>query len=208
MRDPDIDFYSALVNARAAGIVPRKLVTITGRDFETYDDVAYSFWTGADDVTISVPSGVTGAMVSRLFMGGGALLSVSSIPRVSDLTIQTVTVTFSQVADSAQAMARGMDLRLGRVEIYDALLDPRQRTLCGSPQLVFLGEIDGAPIETPEVGGEGAVRVAVRSDAISMLTRKNPEKSSYENQRLRSGDEWSKYAGTVKTWRIPWGQKQ
>ncbi|CDN92516.1 hypothetical protein [Agrobacterium tumefaciens] len=35
----------------------------------------------------------------------------------------------------------------------------------------------------------------------------NPEKTSYEAQRLRDGDEFFIYAGQADTWEVPWGTK-
>ncbi|MBW9062370.1 hypothetical protein JNB71_03465 [Rhizobium herbae] len=211
MRDVDSAFLTALQNARERGIVPRKLISITGRDFETGDPALVSFWSGHEDVTMTVVSGISGATSSRLFVGS-VNLTVSPIPRVADLTIQTVTVSVSQIAEPIQALVRGLDVRLAKVEIWEALLDPTSRQLVSTPPLVFLGEVDGSPITTPEVGGEGSVEISVVSDAISMLTRKNPQKSSYEAQKLRSPnpadpDQFGKYAASIRSWSIPWGVK-
>ncbi|WP_430259778.1 hypothetical protein [Neorhizobium sp. IRS_2294] len=207
MRNVDPDFMAALADAPERGIVPRKLVSITAREFGHPTVLeTVSFWTGDENVDITVTSGVDSQPSTRLFYGG-VNLEIGSIPRVSNLTIQTVPVSISQLADPVQQLVRGYDVRLGKVEIWDMLLDPATRLPVGTPQLVFFGEVDGSPIDTPSVGGEGLVTIRCVSDAISMLTRKNYTKSSYEAQKLRGGDEWGKYANTVKTWRIPWGQK-
>jgi hypothetical protein len=208
MRDVDPDFMAALSSAAERGIVPRKLVSVTAREFADPSTTArVSFWTGDEDLNITVTSGITGLPSVRTFYGA-VNLEVGSIPRVSDLTIQTISVTLSQLADPVQDLVRGYDVRLAKVEIWDMLLDPASRLQVSTPQLVFLGEVDGSPIETPSVGQEGSVTIKCVSDAISMLTRKNYTKSSYEAQKLRSGDEWGKYAASVKSWRIPWGQKK
>jgi hypothetical protein len=208
MRDPHPDFYAALVNARERGIVPRKLVSITGRSITTgalLDPI--SFWSENDDQDITVTSGLTGATSTRLFFGGVNLM-VSAIPRVANLTIQTVALTASQIAPAVQEAVRGVNIRQAKVEIWDALLDPTSRLLAAPPALVWLGEVDGSPIETPPVGSQsGSVKINTVSDAISMLTRKNPAKSSAEEQKRRQGDEWRKYAGAVKNWKPNWGQE-
>ncbi|SER57541.1 hypothetical protein [Rhizobium sp. NFR03] len=206
MRNPHPDFYAALVNARERGIVPRKLVSITGRSHTTGELVApVSFWSENDDEDITVTSGLTGDTSTRLFFGGINLV-VSPIPRVASLTIQTVTVTAGQISPAIQTVVRGSNIRQAKVEIWDALLDPASRLLVAPPELVWLGEVDGSPIETPPVGGNGSVKINTKSDAISMLTRKNPAKSSAEEQKRRQGDEWNKYAGAVKNWKPNWGQ--
>lgn len=204
MRDIDPAFNTALINARERGIVPRKLVRVTGRSYETDEIEAMAFWSDIEERQIQIASGIDGSVANQLFYGGVAL-SVSPIPRVLDLTVQSVAITASQIAPAVQTLVRGMDLRLGKVEVWEALLDPTTRQFVSMPPLVWLGEVDGSPIETPSVNGEGSVQINTVSDAISMLTRKNPAKSSYEEQRKRQGDEWGKYAGANRHWKPHWG---
>lgn len=204
MRNVDPEFYAALSNASERGIVPRKLVSVTGASFDGATVEQMSFWTGDDDQEMTVTSGITGLASTRLFYGA-VNLEVSPIPRVSDLTIQTVTISASQIADPIQQLVRGMNIRLAKVEIWEALLDPASRLLVSTPPLVWLGEVNGSPIETPVINGDGSVEIATVSDAISMLTRSNPAKSSAEEQKKRQGDEWNKYAGAVKNWKPNWG---
>ena len=208
MRNADPAFVAALAGARDTGIVPRRFVYFTVREWNTGLPFGLGVWTGDDDVTVSLQSGLTGDTVTRDYHGDGNVLQTSPIPRVADLTIQTVTITLSQIADVTQLLTRGYDIRLGKVEIHDALLDPKTRQLISAPQIVFMGEIDGSPIATPKAGEDGTIEIKAVSDAISMLTRKNPAKSSYEGQKRRGGDEAGKYSSTIATWRIPWGEKQ
>lgn len=213
MRNVDSAFMAALVGARERGIVPRKLVSITGADLISGAAERRNFWSGDGDMVINVVSGLNGLASDRRFVGDIGL-SVSSIPRVSDLSMQTISITMSQIADAAQELVRGLNIRLAKVEVWEALIDPDTRLLVSSPPLVFLGQVDGSPIDTPEVGGEGRVEIRVVSDAISMLMRNNPAKSSYETQARRhpdypaQKDAWGKYSASVKTWRIPWGIKK
>lgn len=207
MRNVDPEFMSALIDAPDRGLVPRKLLSVTGREWSGNSIAAeMSFWTGDENVEMTVVSGLNGLPSARLFHGA-VELRVGSIPRVSDLTIQTITVSLNIFADPVAQLVRGYDIRLAKIEIWDMLLDTTSRLPVSPPELVFLGEVDGSPVSVPEVGGEGSVEIKCVSDAISMLARKNYTKSSYEAQKLRGGDEWGKYANTVKTWRIPWGQK-
>lgn len=211
MRDVDPSFLAALQNARERGIVPRKLVTVTGKEFVSGEAERLSFWTGDEDLTMTVNSGLNGLPSNRLFYGNVNMM-VSPIARVSTLTIQTVTISFSQIAAPVQQLVRGLDIRLAKVEIWEALLDPTSRFLVSVPPLVFLGEVAGSPITTPSIGGEGGVEISAQSDAIAMLTRKNPLKSSFEAQKRRSSnpnnpDEWGKYSAVVKQWEVPWGRK-
>ena len=215
MRDLDPDFYAALQAAPERGIVPRKLVTFTGW---TWPDASgnvetkrMSFWTGDEDILITVTSGINNLPSTRTFYGG-VNLAVSPIPRVSSLTVQTVTIEMTAIAPVVQELVRGLDLRLGQVEIWDALLDPDSRLLVGTPPLAWLGVVDGSPINTESEGGDEVVEIKTVNDAMVMLTRSNPAKSSHEEQKKRLGptgevDDFGKYAGSVGSWRVPWGEK-
>ena len=208
MKNINSGMLAALVAGPDSGVVPRRFVWLTGKDRASGTAASIGVWSGDETIDATVVSGTTGLLVARTYFGAGTLLSVSSIPRVSDLTIQTVTIDLSQIATAAQQAVRGYDLRLGKVEIHDMALDPVSRNPAGVGEIVFLGEIDGAPISTPAVGGEGSIRLKVRSDAISMLERSNPRKSSYEGQKRRQGDEWGKYSSTIDSWNVPWGQEK
>ncbi|OLP56675.1 hypothetical protein BJF92_11340 [Rhizobium rhizosphaerae] len=208
MRDVDPDFFAALKNARRDGIVPRRIVTITAKTWPDANGntapVQRSFWTDVDDVVFDIVSGITGQMEARTCYGN-VDLKVSSIKRVSDLTIQEVTISASQIAPPVQSLIRDQDVRLGKVEIFDCLLSPKSRRPVSLPELVWLGEISGTPISTPSRGEAGSITIKTVSDAIMMLTRKNPAKSSYQEQKKRDGDEFGKYSNSVKDWKIKWG---
>lgn len=207
MRNVDSAYLAALVGARDNGIAPRRFFWITARRFDNDSVESFGLWTGDEAISLSIQSAATGATVTREYHGAGLILDIGSIPRVSDLTIQTITVDLSQVADHVQAIVRGYDLRLAKVEIHEATLDPATRELAAPPAVAFLGEVDGSTIETPAMGGEGSAKLTLVSDAISMLARKNSRKSSYEGQKRRGGDQFGRYASTVATWTIPWGEK-
>lgn len=207
MKNPDPNFLAALQSARDNGLSIRSLVYFSVKTFDG-TPVELGVWTGDEDISVSVVSGITGQMVTRNYYGNGLVSDIDPIPCVSDLTIQTVTITLSQIADITQQLARGYDIRLGKVEIHRVALDRKSRRPVSAPELDFMGEIDGSPIDTPQIGEDGGIQIHAVSDAISMLTRKNTLKSSYEGQKRRSGDEFGKYASTVATWDIPWGQKK
>lgn len=206
MKNISPEMATALASARDRGLVARLFILIEATDRSTGLPFLRGFWTGDDTVTIGVPDRDTGIIVNREFIGG-MNLDVSSIPRVSDLTIQTVNVDLTQIATAVQEIAREYDLRLAKADIYEAVLDPDTRLTAGNPEVVFMGEINGNPIDTPAVGDDGSIGVEINSDAISMLTRTNPSKSSYEGQKRRSNDQWGLYSSTISSWSVPWGQK-
>jgi hypothetical protein len=206
MRNAATAFLTALVNARETGIVPRKFLWVRARDRDTDEIVGFGLWTGDDDVDVTLRDGQTGATVVRLYLGMGTSLVIPAIPMVSDLTVQTVRCEMSQLNDAIQQMVRGYDVRLAKVDIHEGLLSPDTRQLVSAPEIAFLGEVDGAPVETPAAGGQGKISLEIVSDAIRMLTRTNPRKRSYEGQKRRSGDEFGRYANAVASWTIPWGE--
>lgn len=204
MRDIDLNFFEALDAAPEKGIVPRKLVLFKGKSFSTGSDTELAVWTGDEEREFTVENGETNTSTTRTY-SGGVNLSVSSIPQVSDLTVQTVSVTLSHIAPLVETFIRGSDLRLGTIEIHDMLLNTTSRKPVSVAPLICYGEIDGSPIYDPEVGGEGSVTIRCIPKLISMLTRTNPAKSSYQEQKLRDGDEFGLHGATVATWNIPWG---
>lgn len=197
----------ALTNARDTGIVPRQFFWITVKDRTTGNPVTFGLWTGDDTVSIDVISGTTGLPVTRSY-GGGVNLKIGDIPRVSDLTIQTIEVEFSAIAPVCQEIVRTYDPRLAKVEIHAGFLSAVTRLPVDEPEIDFLGEVVGAPVKTGSVGGESLIKLEIVSDAISMLSRKNPRKRSYEGQKRRDGDEFGKYGNAAKTWRIFWGERE
>ncbi|PRD45334.1 hypothetical protein C5748_03825 [Phyllobacterium phragmitis] len=207
MRAATAAFVDQLNNAPRDGLVPRQAVYFTVKERATGNPREIGLWTGEEDLNLTVYSGFDGAIVSRPYRAD-VISKISDIPRVSDFTIQTVTVDLSQIADAAIKLVGEYEARLGKVEIHDVLIDPRTGDQIGPGLITFLGIIDGAPAKTPRIGGTGSIRVKIVSEVMAMLSRPNPRKSSYEGQKTRDGDEWGKYASTVSSWKIPWGQKK
>lgn len=206
MRNPDPAFMAALTAARENGIVPRRFLWVRAKDRTTGEVEAIGLWTGDDDVSVTLRDGQTGEFSNRLYYGMGTTLVIPDIPMVSDMTIQTVSCEMSQLSAVTQQLVRGYDVRLAKCDIHEGLLSTVTRELVSAPEIAFLGEVDGAPIDTPAAGGEGKIVIEVVSDAIRMLTRTNPRKRSYEGQKRRSGDEFGFYSNAVSTWQIPWGE--
>lgn len=207
MKNSSAEMVAALVAARDQGLAPRQFLLVQAKERSTGLPFERGFWSGDEVITIAVPDRNTGVLVNKDFFGA-MNLNISPIPRVSDLTIQTVTVDLSQIAMAVQQIARQYDLRLAKADIYEVTLDPSTRLPVSSPEIVFLGEVNGNPIDTPAVGDDGKISLELNSDAISMLTRTNPSKSSYEGQKRRGGDEMGLYSSTLSSWNVPWGQKR
>lgn len=207
MKNVSSAFMDALLNARERGLVTRSLVYVTAKDRNTGLPVSLGLWNGGEDIDIDVIDGESGAVVTRPYLCG-VNLEVPEIPRVSDMTIQTVDVRFSQIAPAIQQLVRGWDARLAPVEVHQLLLDPQTGQAVAPAEVTFLGIVDGQPVETPAAGNEGAITLKLISAAISMLERTNPLKSSYEGQRRRQDDQWGRYSGVVPLWDFQWGKEK
>lgn len=201
MRIFDPAFVASLGAARDTGIAPVWFVHFVARDRATGDAQPMGLWSGDDDIAINVEA-PSGGVVSRTYFGG-CNLSVEGIQYVADLTDQPVTVGLSQIADAAQQLVRGFDLRLGYVEVHATTWTGG--ALTSVPQLEYVGIVDEGPISTPAIGGDGGIALTIRSELMSMLTAINPAKSSDAHQKRRlSTDRFSEYASTVGGWSEQW----
>lgn len=203
MRALDTDTYNALVAAPNKGLTERKFVTFFVRSLDGESTATFSFWNDLDTVMASVLRGDTGSAENRTYYGDGSLLAIDPVVMTSNLTVQTLRITLSQVHATVQNMARGYDVRGARVEVHRGVFDPQTNELAGPIYCRFIGNVNKVNITTPKVGDEGAIEVEVASIARE-LTRTNPAKKSDETQKRRSDDRFRRYAGVanVPVW---WG---
>lgn len=205
MRDNDPAVAAHLRSRK--GVIPRSLVWITAENRSTGVLESLGVWNGEDTVSITVISGKTGFAETRTYHGWGSLLAIDAIPLISDLTIRTIRISLSPISEAVRKAIREYDARLAPVEIHRGLLDLDTHNLIAQPRPRFVGEVNGAPIETPAAGGEGAVSLSVVSHTRA-LTKTNAAKKSDETQKLRGGDRFRRYsdiAGQVEFW---WGEKK
>lgn len=195
-----------LQNATANSLIERKLIWFAVKDRETGAPIGRGIWDGNEDLTFTVPSGLTGLDEARDYYGA-SLVSIGDIPCWTDMNVQTVQLDLSQIADVAQQLIRQYNARLARVEIHTMYMDPETGAPAGF-LLDWVGEVDKAKVKTPALGGEGSISIQTVSDIMSMLTRINGRKSSYEDQKgHENGDEWNLCSSTVSSWKIAWGQR-
>jgi hypothetical protein len=206
MRNQPSAITSALATATEDGVITRIAIWIEARNRASGEVEEIGCWDGDEDTELSVIRGRDGATVTRPYYGG-APLKIGDIVRSSDLTVQTLQIDLSQLADAVRLAVRTHDVARSPIEIHEILLSPETGRPLAADLPVFHGIIDGAPIKTPRVGGEGSTVLSCVSEMMALLDRGNPEKGSYEAQKLRGGDEWNLYAGSVETWDIRWGQK-
>ena len=203
MRDISSANYDAL---QQRILMPRDFIWFVVRDRSTGDPVTDGYWSDIGDITAEIIDPDTGGVDTRTFAGAGSLISISDIPLVSNITVQNITVTLSQVADRVNELVRGYDCKQGRVEIYRGLFDPNSRQMVAPAEPRFVGTIDEAPITTPKQGESGDVSLSCTSNTAE-LTRTNTDTRSDASQRLRlSTDDFFMDAAVVGTWQQFWGQ--
>jgi hypothetical protein len=200
----DSDTITAL---QTGALILRDMLWIRGSDLSGNAET-WGFWTGSDNVTVTVVKATDpGSTESRAYIGGGSLLSDGVDPITYQLGIvaQTINVKLSQIHSSVQDMVRGADIRLAEAELHRALFDVSTGQIVSTPFPRFYGIIEGAPINTPAVGGDGSITLAITSVSID-LTRTNPALKSDEATKLRSGDRFRQYSGVTGQYTVDWGE--
>jgi len=187
--------------ALASGaVVARLLVWVEAMNRTTGAPETLGLWTGEDHRTFEIDG------TARTYFGAGGLLQVEPVTMQAGLTVRMHRLTLSPLAPEGAELLRGYDPRLAPVEIHRALFDPETMDLLDAPHLVLRGQVDEAPITTPEIGGEASAQLVV-AGAARALTRACTLKKSPEALRARApGDAFRDYAavaGEVKVW---WGE--
>lgn len=201
MRTLDSAFLASLAAARDDGIAPVYFAWFKPRDRETGNTVTLGFWSGDEDISLSVPK-PEGGTQTRTYVGGCGL-TVEGLQYVGDLSDQPVTVGLSQIAAGAQQLVRGYDVRLADCEIHATSMSGG--AFVSAPQLMWVGIVDEGPISTPSAGGEGGIALTVRDELIAQLSAVNPAKSSHAHQISRqAGDLFCKYGSTVSSREVQW----
>ncbi|MET4199059.1 hypothetical protein ABIA95_003059 [Bradyrhizobium sp. LA8.1] len=187
-------------------LVARDFVWFVVRDFETGNPVEDGYWSDVGAIDAEVIDPDSGSVVTRTFAAAGGLIKISDIPYVSNLTVQTVQITLSQVATRVNDLLRGYDCKQGKVQIFRGLFDPATMAMNGPAFPRFAGTIDQAPIKTPPAGEEGDVTVTCTGNTVE-LTRANSDTRSDASQKLRQADDdFYSDTATVSDWEIYWGK--
>lgn len=201
----DVATQGAIRNRSA--IVPVNFVTVFAKDRGTGAEAIRGFWNYPETVAVNVVDGETGMVVSRTFVGDGAITDIDPIPLTIGLEDRTISITMSQIHAGVQELVRGLDPRFAPVQVHRGNLDPSSGLLVAAPRIRFMGKINGTPINTPAAGAEGSIVLNIVSHTRE-LTRTNPAMKSDEQQRLRSGDRFRRYSTTAAKWPYWWGEEK
>jgi hypothetical protein len=192
----------------ARRLLPRDFLTITARDRTSGAPVTVGFWSDLSTVAAFVIDPETGLAASRSFYGAGGLIQISDIVAASDLAVQNVTITMSQLDEQVEQAVRLYDIKQARVEIHTGLLDPDTRLMVAPGDCVWVGFVDELRILTPSEGEVGSVTLTCASH-LQELLRSNPATRSHEDQMLRDPtDDFFVDAAVVGDWDHQWGQVQ
>lgn len=204
MRNLSPENYAALQSRQ---LVARDFLWLVARDRSTGAQFSYGFWSDVGDVQAPMLNPNTGLAETRNFEGSGTLISISDIPGIANLTVQTISVVMNQIDAAVNNIVRGYDLKQGQVEVYRGLFSPLTRQLVAPAVNRFIGFVDEIEIKTPKEGEEGSVTLTCASHSHE-FTRYNPSTRSHEDQKLRDpSDDFFVDASTVGEWEHFWGQK-
>ena len=184
-----------------SGYLVRSLFWLQVRDRTTNSRVGFGFWLGEDDRSFTVGS------ETRTYLGGGGLVSIDPIVMQAGLTVRMQRVTLSPLAPEVNTMLRGYDAWRAPAEIHRVLFNPESGGLIANPKRRWKGGGDGAPIQTPAIGGEANVVITLAS-ALESLTHGLTMTRSDAAQRQRGDDRFYRYKDMTGSVSTSWGEKR
>ncbi|QDP20659.1 hypothetical protein [Bradyrhizobium cosmicum] len=195
--------YTAL---QARRLIARDFVWFVVRDRSTGNPVTDGYWSDVGSISADVIDPETGSTVTRTFAGAAGLVEISDIPVVSNLTVQTITITLAQAASRVNDLVRTYDCKQGKVQVFRGLFDASTRVMVAPAFPRFAGTIDEAPVTTPKEGETGDVTLTCTGNTQE-LTRSNPDTRSDASQKLRDpADDFYLHTATVSEWQQYWGK--
>lgn len=181
------------------------MLWVTGRVRETGELASLGLWGGDDDERIIVDDLFTGARVSRLFYGRGALLGVGSIRHERGLSIRPIQVKLSSLAPAAQQAFLAYDPRGAEAQVWKRTYDARTGKPIGRPERAAKGYVNTAPIVRPEPGGEATLTAEIISTARMLTITSALVKSNARQIARKPGDDFRQYKATMPQTEVPFG---
>ena len=174
------------------------LIWIEAKNRSTGAIEAQGFWTGEGDRSFDPGSG------SRLYKGDGRVVEVENFPYREGLEILTHRFSLAMADADIEALIRGTDCRMARVEIHRALFDA-DGNLIGTPHPMRIGDIDEQSIM---LAASGYVAQLVSVPLTRMGTVTLQEKRSHATQQDRSNDKFFRYKNAPDSVVEPFGTGQ
>lgn len=184
---------------------PRDFLELRVRDNDD-NPVSDFMWSGVEDVPASVIDPFNGDQREYTWMGTGAFVQMGPISRTVGLTISTVTISLSAVADRVNDLIRSYNIKYGTVIVYRGFIDSVTGNFVAPARCRFIGEVSHIEFTDSE-GGEGGVDLICKN-IVQDATRTNPATRSDAYQRVRNSDDtFRKYTVAMAKREIFWGKK-
>jgi hypothetical protein len=194
-------FDTATTTALAAPNVHAEiLIWIRAKNRVTGVIEPQGFWTGEGDRLFN-PEGDSG---DRLYKGDGRVVEVENFQFREGLEILTHRFSLAMADADVEALIRGTDCRMARVEIHRALFDD-DGNLIGTPHPMRIGDIDEQSIM---LAASGYVAQLVSVPLTRMGTVTLQEKRSHATQQDRSNDKFFRYKNAPDSVVEPFGTGQ
>lgn len=190
------------IRERRTALVQVDLVWLEVSDRETGDPIGAGFWNGPGDDTITVTDLFTGVSLARGFYAGG-LTEIVKPTYKTGLDIGTMDLTFSAIDSEVQTVFRGYEPRGAKIQAWQMTYDPDDYSKT-TPEPVFKGWVNKAPIEIGAPGGEALINVTAVNSA-RILTFASGRKKSHEAQKKRTNDQFRKSKGIAGNVIVRWG---
>lgn len=192
-----ISFDTATLTQLQSGAIVAKILF----HVEEHGGAHLCMWDGEQDETFTV------AGVSRLFTGAGTLIGSDPMISKTGLSVRMHNIYLSAVSQEVEDLVKGYETRFAPIRIYRVLLNPGTRTPVANPHRVFKGFVNLITFERPAPGAVGTCTVECAS-ATRALTRTLTLKQSHKAQKLRSNDQFRKYADISGSIPVVWGQER
>lgn len=168
-------------------IVARLLFWITAR--RKSDDVAETlgFWSGEYDASITIGGS------ARAYAGVSTSLTTEAFTWAPGLGVNSHQIKVDRVNPDLENLLMAYDLRFAPVELHRAFLDPETRAIVGTPERMFKGIVNSAPIERGLPGATPQSVISLVSEARG-LTRALSTMKSDESHKDRGGDRFRRYS--------------
>jgi hypothetical protein len=176
----------------------RVLFWLTAKDRSTGAAVTFGFWNGDDNQNFTING------VSRLYYGAGQLALPGPITYQTGIAVNVYTLPISPLSSQAISALMTYDARMAPVEIHRAAFDPLTDNLIEEPMRMLKGQIEEAPIITPEIGGQAKCELKIATSAV-FLTKRLTQTKSHATQLQRSLDGFNRYGSVSGQVTVLWG---
>lgn len=137
---------------------------------------------------------------------GSALVSVSSLSAVGDLSIPGMAVTLSGLPPEVAALVRGSTVGQRPIRVDIGIYDTETHALIGGLVPRFVGFVDDVEINTPEAGGQSTVVLTCESVSRALTIRRHETRSEASEKQRDAADTLYRYTNVQRAKPIYFGK--